>query len=288
MLNTAITAAKKAGHYLKSNFREDKIVLSDLGGSDSRSGVSSQHDVESDKIIIEQILNNTPPNQNSVVIYSEESEFVQYSRVNDKWEHKRLTPIEYFGYRGKKWTIDPLCGSIPYARGVADFIVSIALIEDNEITLGVVYDPIQDELFHAQKGQGAYLNNTPISYSNTSTLNKSYISIEHKFFRLAPAKPLQKLVCDIQRIRVAGTCALEMVYVACGRLDAMIKLNQPLYDYAAGLLIANEATNNGGIYGIKNLTKHYGKIDEKPLSFVCANSKIVDELYVQIKDWIWS
>lgn len=286
MLNTAIKAAKEAGYFLNSNFRTIEADLPSSHNHESRSSVSTHYDNISNEIIIDRILKSSVEHNIPVVIYSEESGYAKYDVHNNIRKRITISEKDFFEYGGTKWVIDPVCGSIPYARGVADFIISLAILKEREVITGVVYDPVQNEMFYGEKGKGAYLNGAKVCFSNTSNFSNSYISIEHKLFRTSPPKKIKQLVSEIQRIRVAGTCALEMAYVACGRLDAVIKLNQPVYDYAAGMLIVNEANvNSGGMYSIRKFEKLPERINNRPLSFICGNKKIAHKLSMNLKDW---
>ena len=167
------------------------------------------------------------------------------------------------GKSRKIWVIDPICGTIPFAHGIRDFIVSAAHIEldgDYEygtskfkIIAGIVFDPAHDELFFAKRGRGSVLNGESIEASDTKLEDLEQglenpekgkvgmISIEHKMIRECKDRPkVIGLSNEFGRLRVAGTCGLELAYVACGRLDAALKAGQPLYDYAAGLIIVEE------------------------------------------------
>lgn len=194
------------------------------------------------------------------------------------------------------WVIDPLCGSIPYARGVADFIVSVSLMKGREPQIGVVYDPVRNELFSAVKDMGAWLNGKPIQPSTTTHKDfeekKTYVSIEHKVFRNVLGEQTQQFSQKIGRIRVAGTCGLELCYVACGRLDALIKLRQPSYDYTAGVLILSEALKEAVRKEEDGLTDLEGKKLKKPTldmdknrDIVASNGKIHDQLIKMTKEW---
>jgi len=160
------------------------------------------------------------------------------------------------GERGKRvldkrskriWVIDPICGSIPFSRGIADFIISVACISKSlNLLVGIVFDPVRDELFYAEVGEGSFLNNQPIKVSAlksaTELKNRGMISVEHKMIRENKYNSsVIALSREVARLRVASTCGLELAYLACGRLDAALKAKQPLYDYAAGLIILQEA-----------------------------------------------
>lgn len=152
------------------------------------------------------------------------------------------------GTSGRIWVIDPICGSIPFSCGIPDYIISLACVETEPFTIlcGIVYFPPLDQLYYAESGIGSYLNGQRITVSNLTTAEElkrtGIISIEHKIIReqgtSIRAISLSRIVA---RLRVAGTCGLELAYTADGKLVAALKARQPLYDYAAGLLILKEA-----------------------------------------------
>jgi fructose-1,6-bisphosphatase/inositol monophosphatase family enzyme/hydroxymethylpyrimidine pyrophosphatase-like HAD family hydrolase len=282
LLLTAVAqnAARCAGKVLLEPFGSN-IELTGLAGEGSRSDISTIYDKKSDKILRRTLSKgffNYKRCENEIGLISEESGVAIAERVNtcrgDKEPSKsvcfeihpaKAIPDDWEKY---SWIIDPLCGSIPYARGVADFIVSISLMQGREPKIGVVYDPVRNEMFSALKGIGAWLNGKPIQPSTTTHRDfeekKTYVSIEHKVLRSVSGKQTQQFSQKIGRIRVAGTCGLELCYVACGRLDALIKLEQPSYDYAAGALILSEALRQVGKEEKDGLTDLKGKELEEP------------------------
>jgi fructose-1,6-bisphosphatase/inositol monophosphatase family enzyme len=241
-------------------------------GEQSRSTISSEADSDSEREIIGCLCSHVAQiGLETILIYSE-GIGASTVRVSDA-SAESIQFSDFLNSDGLKWIVDPLCGSIPYARGVADFIVSIAAVVGQKIVAGVVYDPVQNELFSATADGGALLNGMPISPSNTDELKKAYVSIEHKVIRKNAYTGLGALISEIARLRVAGTCGLEMCYVACGRLDGLIKLDQDLYDYAAGLLILTETNALGSVVFDQ---KHGTTIEEstirgKRLSFVAIS-----------------
>jgi fructose-1,6-bisphosphatase/inositol monophosphatase family enzyme len=184
--------------------------------------------------------------------------------------------------------LDPICGSIPYVRGVPDFVVTAALLFGLTPMIAVVYQPNTDEMFYAIHEQGAFLNGKPLDVpSKTTELKWSYISIEHKVFREAPIVDVHEIVKQIMRLRTAGTCALEMCYVACGRLDCLIKLNQPLYDYLAGAIIMQEAGLVSSLVLLDGETRLMPLSGlDKIYSFLATNGIITNQLAHYTKKWI--
>ncbi len=143
------------------------------------------------------------------------------------------------------WLIDPLDGTTNFAHRFPVFAVSIALLERGEGLVGVVFDPTRDELFAAGAGLGARLNDEPISVSQTAELDKSLLATGFAYDRRTAADNnvgnLARFVRRCQGIRRAGAAALDLAYVACGRLDGFWEMGLHPWDVAAGTLLVREA-----------------------------------------------
>lgn len=152
-----------------------------------------------------------------------------------------------------RWIIDPIDGTTNYAHGYPVFCVSIAFEEAGVVRSGVVFDPMQDECFSAQRGGGAFLNNTPITVSKTDSLDKSLLATGFPYdVRTSPENNLNNFssfALRAQAIRRAGAAALDLSNVACGRLDGFWELKLKPWDLAAAVLIIEEA--GGTITGLK-------------------------------------
>jgi myo-inositol-1(or 4)-monophosphatase len=144
-----------------------------------------------------------------------------------------------------RWIVDPLDGTTNYAHGYPIFCVSIALECKGEIVLGVVYDPMRDELFAAERGGGAALNNRPIRVSKTAELMQGLLSTgfpyDIKTSKLTNLDHWANFAMNAQALRRDGAAALDLCYVACGRFDGFWELNLSPWDTAAGALIVTEA-----------------------------------------------
>jgi myo-inositol-1(or 4)-monophosphatase len=144
-----------------------------------------------------------------------------------------------------QWFIDPLDGTVNYAHGVPFFAVSIAYAEDGEIRLGVVYDPMQDECFSAERGRGAWLNGEPIRVSQTDDLDRSLLTTGFPYsIRTTSLNNLNNfahLSLISQSVHHDGSAAMDLCYVAAGRYDGYWELKLGIWDVAAGALIAREA-----------------------------------------------
>jgi myo-inositol-1(or 4)-monophosphatase len=150
------------------------------------------------------------------------------------------------------WIIDPVDGTTNYSRHQPNYCISIAAVKrpspdqpnDPEVLVGVVYDPMQDELFEAALGQGAFLNETPIGVSATEDLNQSVIALDWSHEpsqRQQTISMLQQIIHEVQTARAIGSAALTLAWVAAGRLDAYFNLNLKPWDIAACKLLISEA-----------------------------------------------
>jgi len=144
-----------------------------------------------------------------------------------------------------RWVVDPLDGTTNFAHGFPHFAVSIALEHKGEAMLGVVYDPMRDELFAAERGAGATLNRRPIHVSKTTDLTRSILSTGFPYdIRTAELNNLdhwKNFAMNAQALRRVGAASLDLCYVACGRFDGFWELNLGPWDTAAGALIVEEA-----------------------------------------------
>jgi myo-inositol-1(or 4)-monophosphatase len=144
-----------------------------------------------------------------------------------------------------RWIVDPLDGTTNFAHGYPIFCVSIALESKGEIILGVVYDPMRDELFAAERGGGAALNHRPIRVSRTGDLMQSLLSsgfpYDIKTSNLKNLDHWANFAMKAQALRRDGSAALDLCYVACGRFDGFWEWNLSAWDTAAGVLIVEEA-----------------------------------------------
>jgi myo-inositol-1(or 4)-monophosphatase len=160
---------------------------------------------------------------------------------------------------GFRWIIDPLDGTVNFAHGYPAFCVSIACEADGRLEYGVIYDPLRDELFEGKRGQGAWLNGRPIQVSTTARLDRVLVATGFPYDireRLDETLGRMRRILGIaQGLRRGGSAALDMCYVACGRLDGFYEENLKPWDTAAGLVIIEEAEGKvtnfaGGTYDI--------------------------------------
>jgi len=148
------------------------------------------------------------------------------------------------GDRQWKWIIDPLDGTTNFAHGYPCFCVTLALEHEGEIVIGVTYDPTRNELFTAEKGQGASLNFKPVHVSSTPKMSESLLVTGFPYDfkdRNDFARHLTAFLLGARGVRRDGSAAIDMAYVACGRFDGFWEEGLNPWDVAAGVLMVNEA-----------------------------------------------
>ncbi len=145
---------------------------------------------------------------------------------------------------GLRWIVDPVDGTRNYAASVPHFAISIALADGPETLLGVTYDPMREEMFHAMKGQGAFLNGRPISVSRRDAVAQGILGFDigaMDIRALHAFRMIQALWPGMQTVRVMGSAALGLAYAAAGRVDIYLHHTLAPWDVAAGLLLVREA-----------------------------------------------
>ncbi|TXC82178.1 inositol monophosphatase [Luteibaculum oceani] len=144
-----------------------------------------------------------------------------------------------------QWIIDPIDGTTNFVHGLPLYCISIALAFKSEIILGVIYNPINKELFSAYKGGGAYLNNRPIQVSKAEKMEHSLFATGFPYDDFEREKQymeiLNKLMHNSRGLRRLGSAAIDLAYVACGRFDAFYEYGLNPWDVAAGIIIVKEA-----------------------------------------------
>ena len=176
-----------------------------------------------------------------------QSEEYLLGEIQKRWPESRVF-AEESGESGQGdlvWYIDPLDGTVNYAHGVPIFCVSIACAWEGQTRLGVVYDPMRDEMFAAERGKGAWLNGRVINVSSATELQKSLLVTGFPYDTWT-AKPnnlefFGRFARMTQGVRRLGSAALDACYVAAGRLDGFWELSLRAWDIAAAALIAEEA-----------------------------------------------
>jgi myo-inositol-1(or 4)-monophosphatase len=142
------------------------------------------------------------------------------------------------------WILDPLDGTNNYACGIPFCCVSLALAKNEEVQLGLIYDPIRGEIFQAEKGKGAFLNHQPLSVSHKSQLEESFTSADLGYNpekRKQMLEIINTLGLKLYAWRIMGSATLGLAYVACGRLDLYLHPSLYPWDSASAILLINEA-----------------------------------------------
>ena len=227
-LNIAVKAARKAGDIiLRYHNQIDLLTIQNKAANDFVSEV----DKAAEDAIIDELKYAFP--QHSIL--GEENGEIHGEILGDK----RF-----------QWIIDPLDGTTNYLHGFPQYAVSIALYENNKPTHALVYDPFKEELFTASNGRGAYLNDQRIRVTNTQGFENTLIGTgfpfkapQHLDAYLMMFKAIHPQVAGIRR---AGSAALDLAYLAAGRLDGFWEIELNIWDIAAGALLLKEA---GGFIG---------------------------------------
>jgi myo-inositol-1(or 4)-monophosphatase len=254
VLELAIRAAREAGELLRSNLGR-QIDVSRKGRID----LVTEIDIASERLIKHLISTHYPRH----AVLGEES-----------GESGSFSDAEY------RWIVDPLDGTTNYAHGYPHFNVSIGLYRFEEPLLGVVYDPMRDELFVAERGNGALLNNRRIRVSTTAPLANALLSTgfpydftERYFTNL---ERFRDFSLHAQGVRRDGSAALDLCYVACGRFDGFWEAGLKVWDSAAAAIVIAEA---GG-----RLTDYSGQpFDPFRPECIVSNGLIHDEMMAVIQ-----
>ena len=204
-LNIMIKAAEKASKVLIRDFGElEKLQVSSKGPSD----VVTNSDKKVEKIIIEEL---TKTRKNFSIIGEEIGEFKNSDKEN-------------------YWIIDPIDGTTNFLHGIPHFAISIALRKNEEIISGLIFDPIKNEMFYAEKNNGAFFNNQRIRVSKKK-------KIEECLFATGGKNEINNTLNN----RRSGSAALDMAYVGAGRYDGYFQKDLNIWDIAAGIIIVKEA-----------------------------------------------
>ena len=238
-LNIMIKAAEKASKSIIRDFGEvEKLQVSIKGPSD----FVSNADTKAEKIIIEELIKS----KKNYSIISEEAGFIKNKDSDNVW------------------IIDPIDGTLNFLHGVPHFAISIALKSNNEIVSGLIYDPIKDEMFYAEKNNGAYFNNQRIRVSKRKNLKDCLFASNGNETKLIKEENKANLA-----IRKSGSAALDMAYVGSGRYDGYFQKNLNIWDIAAGIIIVKEA--GGKINDIKYTV-------DKEIKILAGSNSIYDKM----------
>lgn len=239
VINVMEMAAQKAGRKLNRDFGEvEQLQVSRKGPA----GFVSSADLKAEKILKEELFKARP---NIAFLLEEEGE------VN-------------LGDGSGRWIVDPLNGTTNFLHGLPHFCISIALEQNGEITAALIYNPITDDTFWAEKGRGAFLNDMKIrvsarrdmQYCLLSTATPSHGTPDHKLFN----HHLDAIAGEVSGIRHSGSVALDLAYVAAGKYDGMWQAHLNKWDMAAGLLMVREAGGSVTTFDGKNKAYETGEM----------------------------
>ena len=236
-LNLMIKASEKASKILIRDFGEVEKLQVSLKGPNN---FVTNADRKVEQIIIEELEKS----KKNFSILTEETGFIK-NKDKDNF-----------------WIIDPIDGTTNFLNGVPHFCISIALLFEKEIIAGVIYDPIKDEIFYAEKNGGSFLNNKSIRVSKKNDISGCLYGVNFR-----------KNLPENLIIRNTGSAALDLAYVSCGRFDGCFQKNVNLWDIAAGTVLIKEA---GGIVDKFDLKK-FNKISIK-----ASNERISSDLNKKI------
>ena len=219
-INIITKACLKASRFLIRDFGEiENLQVSKKGPGD----FVTSADRRTEKILIDELQKAHP----EYGIITEETGIINKSNLKNRW------------------IIDPIDGTMNFLNGIPQFAISIGYEEDGEIKCGVIFNPIMNEMFCAEKGNGAFLNNKRIRVSNKKNLKDAIVvtggpkgasKIREKIF-----SEYVNISNNVSNVRKFGSAALDMAYVACGRFDAYWQREINYWDIAAGIIILKEA-----------------------------------------------
>lgn len=222
LIDLAIHAALKAGELLSKP--TERVEISHKGSID----LVTQYDRWSEEIICEVLQ------KSGISILAEEQGFLKgnLSQLSSNSTNAR-------------WIIDPIDGTTNFSHGLPHYCISIALEVEDELVLGVIYDPNRKELYRAEKGKGTFLNDKRVVVSSCDTLKNALMLTGFAYDRHEKSDfymhYFQHFVQNARGIRRAGSAALDLAFVACGRADAYWEFNLKPWDIAAGIVLVREA-----------------------------------------------
>jgi len=214
-LDVAIATVKTAGVMVRARFYSLKQV-----STKDDSSLVTDVDLQSEQIIRDALT-------------------VEFPNIGVLGEEMGLT-----GSGGMCWIVDPIDGTRNFAAGVPHFAISIALVDGDKVLLGITYDPMRDELFHAVTNQGAFLNGEPIKTSLRTSVSQAILGFDLGGVddrSLYAIRMIEHLWPNMQSIKVLGSATLSLAYTAAGRLDVYFHHRLSSWDVAAGLVLVTEA-----------------------------------------------
>ena len=245
-LAVAKRIAKEAGDMIKKHLNDNLVIEEKGSGHD----IVTEIDRASEQLIRKRITEYFPDHG----ILGEEESY-----ENKQFHEQKIIDLKNSPFL---WVVDPIDGTNNFVQKIPGFVVSIALICNGNLTIGVIYDPLRDEMFWAEKGQGAYMNGKGITVSATGTLLESVVGTSFSSdvsVRKRTIKSLDIIISKCRTARILGSAALNLAYVASGRLTAFWHYQLNVWDIAAGILIIQESgglvtTTCGGSHELSNKT----------------------------------
>ena len=238
LLEVGREAARKAGEIIQANFRA--LAAEDIHGKGENDFVT-RVDREAEAAIIGIITREFPHHR----VLAEEG---GYSTVSSDY----------------LWVIDPLDGTTNFIHGIPHFAVSLALLKNDRVIFGLIYEPLSGELFHAGLGRGAFLNGRPIAVSGTSGLDSALGATGFPFKApdraAAYAAAFKSLLPKCKDMRRCGSAALDLAYTACGRYDFFWEAHLLPWDFMAGKLLISEAGGLSGDFAGNELAVRKGSV----------------------------
>lgn len=232
LLKIALQAVQEAGDLIGSNFQNLQDSDIQIKG---KNDFVTRVDREAEAVISRILLKKFPQHR----ILGEES---GYSHRKSKY----------------LWVIDPLDGTTNFIQGIPHFAISMAFMANGKVILGLIYNPLTEERFHAIKGQGAFLNNRRIAASRKKTLRSAFGATGFPFkapqFLEAYTNTFRSLLSRCQDMRRCGSAALDLAYTACGRYDFFWEAHLQPWDFMAGKLLIVEAGGLSSDFTGKELT----------------------------------
>ena len=250
----AVKIAKKAGKILLEYY-QTKIEINYKDSN--QKNLVTEVDLMSEKLIVNAI----------------KKEFPEHCFLAEESGDCGIKPSDY------RWIIDPLDGTTNYTHGYNFYAVSIALVHKNEPIVGVIYAPMLQELFHAGKGMGAFLNGKRLKVSGTTKIGASLLATGFNPGQKDRNFPVfKKMLPKVQGIRRAGSAALDMAYTAAGRLDGYWEMAIYPWDVAAGVALVREA--GGKITDLAGKPLNLDTVE--PINILTTNGKIHAEMVKNI------
>ncbi|SHO44140.1 inositol monophosphatase family protein [Anaerocolumna xylanovorans] len=185
--------------------------------------------------------------------------------------------MEYGKQFRYQWMVDPIDGTANFIRDMGLSAISVGLLDNGKPVLGVVYNPYRDEMFYAAEGKGSFLNGIPIKVSDRDFAHSAFctaMSLYNKDYAKPCFNIIEKVYKECDDIRRLGSAALELVYLACGRVDIYFEIRVFPWDFAAAEIIIREAGGYVGTVGFENT------VFDRPIPLICANTK---ENYERLK-----